>query len=315
MATAVTKFEEAKLPTFFRAPADSSTNALAALAPTTYPYLSIKGKRFALVRNKEETPIMRVDDDETPANAIEVVLVNTAPTFSKVFYAAGYTEGSKDKPTCYSNDGVAPASDAADKQAAKCAACEHNAWGTGNNGKGKACSDSLRLALSFPDSINDPFLLRVPPASLKAVTEYAAFLSRKGAPMEGLVTKIKFDSEEATPKLQFSALRYLTKEQYDEVMEVAKAGITQQIIGTNAVARLNNSTPALPPAEEKGSPEAEDEAPAKSPVKPPAKPVKGAKAPEKAVETRAPEKKAGNTTVSALAAKLKESMKSAATDD
>jgi hypothetical protein len=235
------------------------------------------------------------------------VLVNTAPTFSKVFYAAGYTEGSKDKPTCYSNDGVAPASDAAEKQSAKCMNCEHNAWGTGNNGKGKACSDSLRLAISFVDSINDPILLRVPPASLKAVTEYAAFLSRKGAPMEGLVTKIKFDSEEATPKLQFSALRYLTKEQYDEVMEVAKAGITQQIIGTNAVARLNNAT--IPPVEDgAGDSATREEAPAKPSVKSPVKP------PAKKAEAKAPEKK-GTTTVSALAAKLKESMKSAAADD
>jgi hypothetical protein len=311
--TEVAKFEQAKVPTFFRAPEDSATNALAALAPTTYPYLSIKGKRFALVRNKEETPIMRLDDDETPANAIEVVLVNTAPTFSKVFYAAGYTEGSKDKPTCYSNDGVAPAADAAEKQSAKCMSCEHNAWGTGTNGKGKACSDSLRLAISFPDSINDPILLRVPPASLKAVTEYAAFLSRKGAPMEGLVTKIKFDSEEATPKLQFSAVRYLSEAQYKEVMEVAKAGITQQIIGATAVTRMNNATPALPPAEgedKKHEPETEAETPAKAP-KTPAKPIKRAegKQPEKA-----PEKK-GTNTVSALAAKLKESMKSAATDD
>ena len=308
--TAVTKFEEAKVPTFFRAPAESATNALAALAPTTFPYLSIKGKRFAVVRNKEETPIMRLDDEDTPANAIEIVLVNTAPTFCKVFYAAGYTEGAKDKPTCYSNDGLTPARDAAEKQADHCATCDHNAWGTGPNGKGKACSDSLRLAIAFVDSINDPILLRVPPASLKNITEYAAFLSRKGAPMEGLVTKLKFDSEEATPKLQFSAVRYLTEEQYNEALEVAKAPITQQIIGTQAVSRLNNAAPA----EDKASTD-DDEVPQKTSEKA-AKLT--AKAPARK-EVEAPAKPNGGSkktqTVSALAARLKESMKSAATDD
>jgi len=304
MATAVTKFDEAKVPTFFRAPAESSTNALAALATPTFPYLSIKGKRFALVRNKEETPIMRPDDEDTPANAIEAVLVNTAPSFSKVYYAEGYVDGSKDKPTCASNDGVTPDAQVADKQSVKCATCEHNVWGSGANGKGKACSDSLRLAISFVDSLNDPMLLRVPPASLKAATEYAAFLSRKGAPMEGLVTKIRFDPEEATPKLQFSAVRYLSEGQYGEVLEVAKAPITQQIIGTIVASR--QSEPALPKplGPQLSNKDEAEPAPAK-----PAKTAGKGKAASKA------EVKGAATGVSALAAKLKASMASAAADD
>jgi len=312
MATSVTKFDDAKVPTFFRAPAESATNALAALAPPTFPYLSIKGKRFAIVRNKEEETIMRPDDDETPANAIEAVLVNTAPNFSKVYYAEGYTEGSKDKPTCYSDDGVAPASDVADKQANACMGCDHNAWGTGNNGKGKACSDSLRLAISFPDSLNDPMLLRVPPASLKNATEYAAFLSRKGAPMEGLVTKIKFDPEEATPKLQFSAVRYLAEGQYKEVLEVATARITQQIIA--AVANRAQAPRIAAPAkteDEADQPAGEDSAATAEAS------AKATKAPKAAKTNGAKDAKGakGGGSVSALAAKLRASMKSAAVDD
>ena len=302
MSTTVTKFEEAKLPTFFRAPEESKTNTLAALASVTFPYLSIKGKRFAVVRNKEETTIMRVDDDETPANAIEAVLVNAASNYSKVFYASGYVEGSKDKPTCFSDNGIAPDPQATDKQSSACMTCEHNAWGTGTNGKGKACSDSLRLAISFPDSINDPMLLRVPPASLKAVTEYAAFLARKGAPMEGLVTKIKFDSEEATPKLQFSALRYLTEDQYKETLVVAKARISQQIIGVSFTPAPKSGTPQQLEAPEKTEEVHQEE------VKPAKKvEVKIDKAPKNNGKTGA--------SVSVLAAKLKKSMSSAAADD
>lgn len=236
MNTQVTTFENAKLPSFLRAPADSITNALAALAGSTFPFMSIKGKRFAVVRNKEETIIMRPDDDDTPANAIEVVIVNSATTYAKVFYATGYTDGSKEKPTCFSNDGVAPDAQATDKQAKKCAACAHNVWGSGTNGKGKACSDSLRIAVAKPDELNDPMLLRVPPASLKAVTEYAAMLSRKGAPLEGVVTKIKFDPSEATPKLLFTAVNYLSQTGYDEAKEIAQSHIVQQIIGKTAMA-------------------------------------------------------------------------------
>jgi len=234
MSTAITNFESAKLPSFLRAPEGSVTNALAALASGNYPFLSIKGKRFAVVRNKEETILMRPDDDETPANAIEVVIVNAATQYSKVYYVKGYTDGSKDKPTCYSNDGQAPAADAADKQSKKCSVCPHNEWNTGPNGKGKACSDSLRLAVSAATDLNDPMLLRVPPASLKAITEYASMLARKGAPMEGVITKIKFDPAEATPKLQFSVVNFQSEAAYNETIEIARSQLVQQIIGAVA---------------------------------------------------------------------------------
>jgi hypothetical protein len=75
-------------------------------------------------------------------------------------------------------------------------------------------------------------LLRVPPASLKAITEYASMLTRKGAPMGGVVTKIKFDPAEATPKLQFTPVGFLTEVQFKESQEVAKSQIVQQIIGS-----------------------------------------------------------------------------------
>ena len=168
---------------FLRAPEGSATNALAALATGAFPYLSIKGKVFTIVRNKEETIITRPDDEDTPANALEVVVVAAAQNFSKVYYKEGYTEGSKEKPTCSSNDGVEPDAPSAEKQSKKCATCEHNVWGTGPKGKGKACSDSLRLAIAPPDTLNDPMLLRVPPASLRAVTDYAAKLATKGVPI------------------------------------------------------------------------------------------------------------------------------------
>lgn len=256
MTTAIANIESVKVPAFLRAPEGSVTNALAALATGTFPFLSIKGKRFAIVRNKEEKIIMRPDDEETPASAIEVVIVGSATNFAKVYYANGYTDGSKDKPTCFSNDGQSPDAQATDRQAKKCAVCPHNAWGSGSNGKGKACSDSLRLALAKPDELNDPMLLRVPPASLKAITEYASLLARKGVALEGVVTKIKFIASEATPKLEFSAVRYADQSSYNEALEISKSQIVQQIVGSSAAI-----TPQMPTA----SDEDDEPAPAKAP--------------------------------------------------
>lgn len=310
---AIVNFESAKLPSFLRAPEGSVTNALAALAAGTFPFMSIKGKRFAVVRNKEETIIMRPDDEETPANAIEVVIVSSATKYSKVFYASGYTDGSKEKPTCFSNDGVAPDPQSVEKQAKKCMTCPHNEWGSGTNGKGKACSDSLRMAISKPDELNDPMLLRVPPASLKGITEYAAMLSRKGAPMEGVVTKIKFDPTEATPKLQFSPVRWQSEAAYKEALEIAKTPIVEQILGVKPTAGAAPAAPALdeddtPPAKPtKAAPKAKPKVEDNGDDTPPPKPAKTAKA-----EDDAPAKpaKPAKTTTSSFAAKLLKSLDS-----
>lgn len=297
MTTAIANFESAKLPSFLRAPEGSVTNALAALASGTFPFLSIKGKRFAIVRNKEETIIMRPDDDDTPANAIEVVIVNSATSYAKVFYATGYTEGSKEKPTCFSNDGKAPDAQSTDPQAKKCMACAHNAWGSGTNGKGKACSDSLRLAVANPAELNDPMLLRVPPASLKAIIEYSAMLARKGAPLEGVITKIKFDAAEATPRLIFAPVGFLSEDKYHESMEIGKSQIVQQIIGA-PIASVAEALPA-PKQDAKAADEDEDV------VKPPK-----AKKPAPAEAAEDKPKKAAPTAAKAadLTAKLYASM-------
>lgn len=283
MTTAIANFESAKLPSFLRAPEGSVTNALAALASGTFPFMSIKGKRFAVVRNKEETIIMRPDDEDTPANAIEVVIVNSATSYAKVFYATGYTEGSKEKPTCFSNDGKAPDPQSTDPQAKKCMTCPHNAWGSGSNGKGKACSDSLRLAIAKADELNDPMLLRVPPASLKAAVEYAASLARKGAPIEGVITKIKFDPAEATPRLIFTGVGFLSESAYHESQEVSKSAIVQQIIGASPVA-MHDALPAPKSApavedDEDDTPAPKAKKVASAPVEEEPKPAKKAAAP------------------------------------
>jgi hypothetical protein len=173
-----------------------------------------------------------------------------------VFYASGYVEGSVDKPTCYSNDGIAPEADAQLPQSKKCAVCPHNQWGAKISEAGKkmkACTDSRRLAVSTVDTPADPMLLRVPAASMKPLEEYGKMLAARGLPPQAVVTKIGFDYTVAHPQLTFKPVGLIgDANTLGEIKRMRDEDIVLQIVGTKP---LEGATPA-----EEG-----DEAPAPTP--------------------------------------------------
>lgn len=266
---------------------DTADELVGSSASSGFPVISIKGKVFHIQRGDERTLITKPGDDD-PAGSIEVVIVRANKERSKVFYASGYVEGSVDKPTCYSNDGLAPAADAAEPQAKKCAVCPHNAWGskvTESGTKGKACADSRRLAVAALDAVGDPMLLRVPAASLKNLDEYGKMLATRKAPSFAVVTKVSFDYTVAHPLLKFSPVGWVEDQAtLAQIKDMRDSDIVQQIVGTKAMeaGQPDEEVPSLPPAP----------APAVSPAPAPAAPkaVK-AKAAESAIAAAATTKK------------------------
>lgn len=262
----VIPFSSGNLPAHIarRAKGRTNTALTSHVGNAGYPVLSIKGKVFTLVKQDERKIITReLDGEQVPAAALEIVILAANPNLSKVWYANGYEDGQNAKPDCFSNDGVSPDATVESPQSKKCATCPKNAWNSGSNGKGKACGDSRRVAIAAPDQINEPMLLRVPPASLKPLAEYGKKLDNRGTSFDSVVTKIKFDMEEATPKLVFLPVGFLDEDQLDAVDEAAKSDKVQQIIG------LQDSPEheALPaPAEEDDGFAALDKA-TKAPVK------------------------------------------------
>jgi len=170
----------------------------------------------------------------------------------------GYVEGSVDKPTCYSNDGVAPEADAQLPQAKKCATCVHNQWGSKVSEAGKklkACSDSRRLAVATVDTPTDPMLLRVPAASMKNLEEYGKMLAARGLPPQAVVTKVGFDYNVAYPALTFKPVGLIgDPATLSEIKRMREEDIVLQIVGltpTEGTAAAEDSaeeTPAAAPA-------------------------------------------------------------------
>lgn len=256
-----------------------------------FPVISIKGKVFHITRGGEKTLITKPGEDD-PAASIEVVVVRANPNNSKVYYSSGYQEGSDAKPTCYSNSGTKPEADSTSPQAKSCATCQHNQWGsriTESGKKGKACTDSCRIAVATVDTPNDPMLIRVPAASLKALTEYGKIVAARGVKPHQCVTRIGFDYSVAHPALTFKPIGMIGDEGTHVEVETSRdSELVAQIVG------IAGTPPAEVPYEEisgeSDAPVAAKAVAAPRPAAPkPAAPA--AAAVEKAVATAAATKK------------------------
>lgn len=237
MANDMVAITASKLPAHLQGKVKTNNVFASAVAVGGFPHVSIKGKVFHVTRGDERTLVTKGEDGD-PASFLETVIVAVNPNKSKVYYDSGYEEGSVAKPTCYSNDGTSPAGDAEHPQAKKCAACPHSQWGsriTDNGGKGKACGDSMRLAIAPPDQLNDPMLLRVPAASLKTLGQYGQQLAKRGVEPHHVVTKIGFDYNVAHPALTFKAVRFVEAPELEEIEAVLvdEEETITQITGVN----------------------------------------------------------------------------------
>jgi hypothetical protein len=269
------------LPAYLKAANRTTVNDdLTAHAGSGFPVMSIKGKNFTVVRDGERTVLTKeVDGDTMAVQSIEVVLVKANKGTSKVFYAKGYDEkADSQKPDCFSNTGDRPDPSVANPQSKSCAVCPHSQWGSkigDNGGKGKACQDSVRMVISTPDLINDPYLLRVPPASIKALGEYGKMLAKRNVGYNMVVTKVGFDMESPTPKLTFKPTGLLSDAGYAQVQEVMASDVVQSILGSEGIAAAAAAEAApeddLPVVEVKKAPEPVAEKP-KAAAKPKAEP-------------------------------------------
>lgn len=193
-----------------------------------FPIISYKGKVWS-VRKSGDTE-MYLDGNGDPMPSIEVVLVQANATLSKIYYASQYVEGSNDSPDCFSNDGVKPDPSVQDPVNNLCANCPKNAWGsriTDAGKKARACNDARRMAVVFANDLYEngtdcqKLLLRVPPASLNPLKDYAEkVLGAKGIPFFGIVTRIGFDPQSAHPQFTFKPARFVNDDEAEAIAQL-----------------------------------------------------------------------------------------------
>lgn len=232
-------FDSGNLPAYLRsAEAAGINDDLTAHASSGFPILSIKGKTFSVSRGGDRTVLMNPKDPDSVASSLELVILKANKGTSKVFYIKGYVEGGEaTKPDCFSNEGTKPDASVEKPQSKSCAVCPKAQWGSkisDDGRKGKACQDSVRIAVAAADAINDPMLLRVPPASIKALGEFGDLLKKRGGgklAYNMVVTRVGFVAEEASPKLTFKPVGMLSDEAYALVKDTVQSDTVQSILG------------------------------------------------------------------------------------
>lgn len=263
--------------------ARASAGDLAGGVTAGFPIISYRGKVWRVRKGGDEVAYTTPDGDPIPS--IEVVLIRSNKLPSKTYYKGKWVEGDSSPPDCWSSDGIKPDAAVREKQSLICASCPRNAWGSRVNEetgkKGRECSDVRRMAVAFANELErkgtdcHKFLMRVPPASLNPLKDYAEkVLAPAGVDYFAVVTKVGFDTTASHPKLTFKATRYLNEEEYNAVLalrddedvhrilsesnEFAEAGTTG---GDEAAATVapQKATPAPAPARTRPRPVAEEE--------------------------------------------------------
>lgn len=245
-----------------------------------------RGKVWSIKFGGNEHQLMR-DDGDGPRGSIDVVLIKAASVVSKIFYDGGYQEGSNTPPDCWSTNGATPDQGSPKKQSATCVSCPKNAWGsrvTDQGKQGKACADSKRIAVvpigdMKNESFGGPMLLRVPAASLKDVKAFGDKLQGFGYPYFGVATKIAFDPQDAYPHFVFDAVRALSDEEAQLVVEYRNdprvTRILSEALENSGLTPAGNEAAGAPPASPFMQQPAQQAAPVQQPtfVQPAPQPV------------------------------------------
>lgn len=171
---------------------------------------------------------------------IEVIILGSCP--HNRWFKEGYDKDNKQPPDCYafapldpehpgltllgSDPNMAPHSAVKNKQAEKCCDCEKNVFGSAKTGRGKDCTNTLRLGCLLGKDVEDGDGAKsaelatagASPTNLKHYKKYVDMLADDhGRPPWAVVTEItSHDDKETQIRLEFKMVNEIED---DEVLE------------------------------------------------------------------------------------------------
>jgi hypothetical protein len=216
MSNEVAVFNPGQVPAFARSRKGlSSVGSALTQGASNSKRISIKGGVFRLVVGGKQMASIE-------ERYLDVVIVAAAPNTARKFYEGGYDEGNPAPPDCWSNDGITPDATAKKKQCGECAKCPQNIAGSGQ-GNSRACRFEHRIAVVLANDMGgDVMGMAIPAESLfakddgenRALKGYARYLAAQNVDPAEVITRMKFDTNSATPKLFFKPMRWLTDDEY-----------------------------------------------------------------------------------------------------
>jgi hypothetical protein len=160
------------------------------------PIISIRGKKFKL-------------DGDNLGSTLDVVVL--ASIYENAWWDRPYNPDETSPPACFAineqDSDLAPHPTSPVPQAASCAICPRNEWGSGA-GAGKACKNGRKLLVVAAETtgsvdIDTMVTLKLPPTSLQNWAAYAkGLIRRRQLPTAAVITTFTFDDDKDYPVLQ-----------------------------------------------------------------------------------------------------------------
>lgn len=199
----------------------------------TVPSLSYEGKTWTIVKDGNKTKLQsaNADGDVVPIPVMRMVILNYNPDRGRAYYPGTYNPSQTAQPDCWSANGKEPDASSKNKQSSACNGCPMSVKGSKvQDGKEMVACGSHRMIAIAPafEITGDPLRLKIAVTSdydkevvehgWFAFRQYTDFLKSRGISHSALVvTKVKFDSNTAYPKLLFALERLLTPEEVAQV--------------------------------------------------------------------------------------------------
>jgi len=139
-----------------------------------------------------------IDKKVVPNAKTEVIVLGLLTERS--YFPGDFDPDVRQSPACYAyanmeedEDEMSPHEEAKDPQSESCADCQWNKFGSANKGRGKACRESIRIAL-LPAQKNlakaDIWHARIPITSVPAFKDFANTILEAGQPLYSVVAEL-----------------------------------------------------------------------------------------------------------------------------
>jgi hypothetical protein len=149
-------------------------------------------------------------------------------------------------------------------QAKDCASCAQNIKGSGQREGSRACRYARKVALLLEHDVEgDIYAASIPAASIFG-QQYARFLGGHGIDVNAVSTELRFDTQAEGVKLNFSAVRPLTEDEFATVLR--RRNDPEAIDAVTMTVGALDETPGNPVPVSQA-------APVPAPVAPPPKPT------------------------------------------
>lgn len=160
-----------------------------------------------------------IDGEGDSVKTLEGVIVSWARP--RAYWDRDLEEtGGGQPPDCTSDDGVhgsgmyGPGSE--DNPTGACETCPMNEWGSGRDGRGKACKE-MRVLYLLQEGNVLPVTVTLPPTSIAPLRRYMLRLANQGIPYYGVVTKLAL--EKVTGQYTYSVVKPSIASRLDKTVQ------------------------------------------------------------------------------------------------